>query len=75
MTSVASEEERDAIQRKEREQREFFEGMERNILRKLEGGNKQRGAAAISVDNGNATATSPGNERVADGIEQSWMQT
>ena len=71
---LASEEEKEAIRSKERKLKEFFESMERNILKKLEGG---RRAADVVAGEGEA---SPGNaygsnNEVADGIDQNWMQT
>mmetsp|Transcript_10097 Transcript_10097/g.18426 ORF Transcript_10097/g.18426 Transcript_10097/m.18426 type:complete len:766 (+) Transcript_10097:283-2580(+) len=80
---LASEEEKDAIQSKERKQREFFESMERNILKKLEGGKKADSVGTLDtavdtvedtvVDGSFSPVTADGSE-VINGIDQSWMQ-
>ncbi|KAL7551320.1 hypothetical protein ACHAWF_014500 [Thalassiosira exigua] len=79
---LASEEEREAIKRREREQRDFFAGMERNILRQLEDGKRRReekearkAAEKMQTDE---KFSSPGNvsmdeDKRCGGIDQSWI--
>ncbi|KAL9187018.1 hypothetical protein ACHAXT_010738 [Thalassiosira profunda] len=77
--ALASAEERAAIETKERKQREFFEGMERNILRRLEEGQREKmereaEEARGGIDRSWTQAdTSSPTEGTNDGIDQSWI--
>ena len=81
---LASAEEREAIQSKERKQRDFFESMERNILKRLENGHRMKEMQLMmnssSCDGGDGGADREGSEISLDnynatnsgGIESSW---